>query len=153
MDGGAWSATVCGVTEESDVSGHTFIHSTGRNTCSTIKSNILPESRRCCLVAQPLRGVGTSMDGRDLGFWFLSGRKHLCCFQSRVLTASSSLKRNSLRRTKLKVSAVYNTRLSSVGYSFTWGENLMSLRDTESSSTSCPHGQRHIDYPSWNHHF
>lgn len=89
----------------------------------------------------------------DLGFWFLSGRKHLCCFQSRVLTASSLLKRNSLRRTKLKVSAVYNTRLSSVGYSFTWGENLMSLRDTESSSTSCPHGQRHIDYPSWNHHF
>lgn len=57
----------------------------------------------------------------DLGFWFLSGRKHLCCFQSRVLTASSSLKRNSLQRTKLKVLAVYNTRLSSVGYSFTWG--------------------------------
>ena len=57
----------------------------------------------------------------DLGFWFLSGRKHLCCFQSRVLTASSSLKRNSLQRTKLKVLAVYNARLSSVGSSFTWG--------------------------------
>lgn len=88
----------------------------------------------------------------DLGFWVLSGRKHLCCFQSGVLTASSSLKRNSLRRTKLKVLVVYNTRLSSVGYSFTWGENLMSLRDIESSSTSCPHGQHRIDYPSWNHH-
>ena len=58
-----------GVTEESDAAGHTFTHSTGRNTCSTPKSNILPEPPPCCLVAPSLRGFGRSMDGCDLLFF------------------------------------------------------------------------------------